>query len=256
MSRVIAITSGKGGVGKTTAAANLGVGLGMAGKRVVLLDMDLGLRNLDVSLGLETQVFYHLGDVLSGSCRLEQALVTSPLYPNLFLLAAAQNSGADCVSQEALVRLLVELDKKCDIVLIDCPAGIGENFRRAMQVADEGIVVTNPVVSAVRDADKVLHLMEDAGIHNRCVLVNAIRYELIKRGAMMLPEDITDVLGVNLIGAVPDDDAVIEYSNAGRTLIGTNTAAGKAFERISRRIVGETVPIPPLKKSRKGLFRR
>ena len=256
MSRITLITSGKGGVGKTTAAAAIGAGLAAAGKRTAIVDLDLGLRNLDVSLGLETQVFWHIGDVLKGTVSAEDALVKSDRYPNLMLLAAAQTVRQETLTKEALQRVLTELSGMAEHVLIDSPAGIGECFQLILPLADEGVVVTAPVVSAVRDADKVLHLLEEAGVRKRSVIVNGVRTELVRTGAMMQPADITDVLGAELLGVIPDDDAVISCANEGRPVSGTKTPAGQAYDRIVRRLLGEEVPIPPLKIKKKGWFRR
>ena len=256
MSRITLITSGKGGVGKTTAAAAIGAGLAAAGKRTAIVDLDLGLRNLDVSLGLETQVFWHIGDVLKGTVSAEDALVRSDRYPNLMLLAAAQTVRQETLTKEALQRVLTELSGMAEHVLIDSPAGIGECFQLILPLADEGIVVTAPVVSAVRDADKILRLLEEAGVRKRSVIVNGVRTELVRTGAMMQPADITDVLGVELLGVIPDDDAVISCANEGRPVSGTKTPAGQAYDRIVRRLLGEEVPIPPLKIKKKGWFRR
>ena len=256
MSRIMLITSGKGGVGKTTAAAALGAGLAAAGKRTAVIDLDLGLRNLDVALGLETQVFWHVGDVLKGRISPEDAMIESERYPNLMLLAAAQKVDPETVTTEALRSLLAGLSEKAEYVLIDSPAGIGEVFRKILPLADEGIVVTAPVVSAVRDADKVLHLLEEAGVRKRSVIVNGVRPELVRTGAMMQPADITDVLGAALLGVVPDDDAVIICANEGRPVSGTKSPAGQAYDRIVRRLLGEDVPVPPLKIKKKGWFRR
>ena len=256
MSRITLITSGKGGVGKTTAAAAIGAGLAAAGKRTAIVDLDLGLRNLDVSLGLETQVFWHIGDVLKGTVSAEDALVRSDRYPNLMLLAAAQTVRQESLTKEALQRVLTELSGMAEHVLIDSPAGIGECFQLILPLADEGVVVTAPVVSAVRDADKVLHLLEEAGVRKRSVIVNGVRTELVRTGAMMQPADITDVLGAELLGVIPDDNAVINCANEGRPVSGTKTPAGQAYDRIVRRLLGEEVPIPPLKIKKKGWFRR
>ena len=256
MSRITVITSGKGGVGKTTAAAAIGAGLAAAGKRTAVIDLDLGLRNLDVALGLETQVFWHIGDVLKGTVSAENALIESERYPNLMLLAAAQTVKPETVTEEALRKLLDAISGTAEHMLIDSPAGIGEYFQKIIPLADEGIVVTAPVVSAVRDADKVLHLLEAAGVGKRSVIVNGVRPELVRTGAMMQPADITDVLGTELLGVIPDDDAVISCANEGRPVSGTNTPAGQAYDRIVRRILGEEVPIPPLKFKKKGWFRR
>ena len=256
MATVYIVTSGKGGVGKTTAAAAIGAGLAAAGKRTALIDMDLGLRNLDVALGFETLVFYHIGDVLKGTVSLDDALVRSEHFPNLSLLAAAQTVQPGTVTREKLADLLQALGEMTDCILIDCPAGIGEYFRTIIPLADEGIVITAPVVSAVRDADKVLHLLEEAGVRKRKVIVNAVRPELVRKGAMMEAADITDVLGAELLGVIPDDDAVISLVNEGKPVSGTKTPAGEAYDRIVRRLLGEELPIPPLKIKKKGWFRR
>ena len=256
MSRIILITSGKGGVGKTTAAAAIGAGLAAAGKRTAVIDLDLGLRNLDVALGLETQVFWHIGDVLKGSVSLEDALIGSERYPDLMLLAAAQTVKQEVLTKEGLQTVLTDLSERAEYLLIDSPAGIGEGFQKILPLAGEGIVVTAPVVSAVRDADKVLHLMEEAGVRKRSVIVNGVRPELVRSGAMMQPDDITDVLGAQLLGVIPDDDAVIVCANEGRPVSGTKTPAGEAYGRIVRRLLGEDVPFPPLKYRKKGWFRR
>ena len=256
MANIYVITSGKGGVGKTTAAAAIGAGLAAAGKRVALIDMDLGLRNLDVALGLETLVFYHIGDVLKGSIKLEDALVSSDRYPGLSLLAAAQSVQPGSITTDGLKNITEALTAISEYILIDCPAGIGEYFRAVIPLADEGIVITTPVVSAVRDADKVLHLLEEAGVRRRRVLVNAVRPELVKKGSMMEARDITDVLGAELLGVIPDDDEVIGMVNEGKPVSGTRSAAGAAYDRIVRRLLGEELPIPPLKIKKKGWFRR
>ena len=256
MSRITIITSGKGGVGKTTAAAAIGAGLSAAGKRTAVVDLDLGLRNLDVALGLETQVFWHIGDVLKGTVTLEDALVASDRYPNLFLLAAAQTVRPEAFTKEALKTVLDGLSALAEHILIDSPAGIGEYFQKVIPLADEGIVVTAPVVSAVRDADKVLHLLEAAGVTKRSIIVNGVRPELVRTGDMMQAEDIADVLGTKLLGVVPDDDAVISAANIGKPVIDVRSQAGAAYSRIVRRILGEELPIPPLKKKKKGWFRR
>lgn len=255
MAKICVITSGKGGVGKTTAAAAIGAGLAASGVKTILVDLDLGLRNLDVSLGLETQVFYHIGDVVRGIVPAGDALVTAERYPNLALLAAAQTVKAEWFTEESLRRLLAELSALAEIILIDCPAGIGEYFRSVIPLAGEGIVLTAPVVSAVRDADKVLHLLEEAGVRKRSIIVNGVRPELVRKGAMMKPEEITDVLGAELLGVIPDDDAVISLANEGRPVYGGSSPAAAAYGRIVRRLLGESVPIPPIRK-KKGWFSR
>lgn len=256
MAKIFVISSGKGGVGKTTAAAAIGAGLAASGKKTLLVDMDLGLRNLDVSLGLETQVFYHIGDVLKGTVSLEDALVGAERYPDLYLLPAAQTVRQELFTDEALRALTDRMSAFADVVLIDCPAGIGEYFRAVIPLADEGIVVTTPVVSAVRDADKVLHMLEQAGVRRRRILVNAVRPELVKKGAMMKAEDIADILGAELLGVVPEDEDVIVLTNEGVPVNRSPSPAGAAYGRIVRRLLGEDIQIPPLKIKKKGWFGR
>jgi septum site-determining protein MinD len=254
MSRITLITSGKGGVGKTTAAAAIGAGLAAAGKRTAIVDLDLGLRNLDVSLGLETQVFWHIGDVLKGTVSLENALISSDRYPGLMLLAAAQTVRQETLTKEALQRVLTELSGMADQVLIDSPAGIGECFQMILPLVDEGIVVTAPVVSAVRDADKVLHLMEAAGVKYRFVIVNMLRQRLMKNGVMMTPEDIRDVLGTPLLGVIPEDEEAIVCCNTGVPLVTVRCMSGSALKRIAERVRGTALSLPRLNARRKGLF--
>ena len=251
MSRVIAIGSGKGGVGKTFTASNLAVGLTRQGKKVALLDMDMGLRNIDVTLGLETSVINHLGDYFSEGLPWEECVTEDERYPGLSLFAAAQMPRIEDITEEKLRTLLDALREAFDLILIDCPAGIGPYFRMTIRCADESTVVT-----AVRDADKVLHLMEEAGIQRRFILVNRLRYTLLKRTVMMTPEDISEVLGTELVGVIPDDEAAIVACNEGRPLIGQASKAGRALERIAMRVGGMAAPLPPLKKSRGGLFHR
>ena len=256
MGRVITIASGKGGVGKSTMAANLGVGLTKLNKKTVLVDMDMGLRNIDVILGMENLVLDHLGDYFENGSDWHEVLVRDERYPNLAVLAAAQNIDPSLITEDAFLSLIDGLKKEFDLVLIDAPAGVGPFFSLAVSAADEGIVVTQPTVPAVRDADKVLHLMEDAGIKRRFVLVNELRASLLKKKMVMTPQDITDVLGADLVGVVPEDIQVIVACNEGKTLIGSGTVSGNAIERIAKRICGTAVPLPALNKHRGGLFHR
>ncbi len=255
MGRIIAIASGKGGVGKTSAAASLGAALAAFGRKTLLVDMDLGLRNLDTVLGMELMVLNHIGDVLSQTILFEDAITEVTEHPGLFLLPASQVTDPAYMTEEMFHSLFIQLKKQYDIVLVDCPAGIGPYFQAVLSSADEGIAVAEPVVASVRDADKVLHLMEEAGIEYRFVLVNKLHYRLMKDTVMMMPDEISEVLGVPLLGVVPYDEQVIVYSNKGKSLAGSRTPAGKAFGRIAERMTGRSVSVPPLRKGMKGLFR-
>ena len=254
MSRVIVIASGKGGVGKTTIAANLGICLGQAERKTALVDLDLGLRNVDVTLGLETVVLNHLGDFFEERMPLEEVVTTDERYPGLALLAAPQNMDPADLKEEQLERLVQELRAAYDVILIDAPAGVGPVFSAAVKLADEGVVVTTPTVSAVRDADKVLHLMEAAGIPYRFVIVNMLRRQLMKEGIMMSPDDIRDVLGTPLLGVIPDDETALVGCNTGRPLVTVKCMSGSALRRIAERVRGTALSLPPLTARRRGLF--
>ncbi|MBP5153884.1 MAG: septum site-determining protein MinD [Lachnospiraceae bacterium] len=254
--RVIVITSGKGGVGKTTTAANLGVGLAALGRSTLLVDMDMGLRNLDVALGQEDRVYYHLMDILNGVCSIQDALLSDPRYPNLRFLAASQMTREEQLPSDQVRMLMNDLAHSFDVILLDSPAGIGNGFRSAILSATEAIVVTTPTMTAVRDADRVLHLLEDAGVRDRSLLINRSRADMVAKGAMLEARDIADILGVPLVGIVPEDDQVLLSGNDGETLIGSGSLAGQAYERIARRLLGQTVPLPEKKKKRGWFFGR
>lgn len=249
MSEVIVITSGKGGVGKTTAAANIGTGLAKLNKKVVLVDTDIGLRNLDVVMGLENRIVYNLVDVVEGNCRLKQALIKDKRFPNLYLLPSAQTRDKSAVTPEQMVKLTEDLKEHFDYVLLDCPAGIEQGFRNAIAGASRAIVVTTPEVSAIRDADRIIGLLEAADIKNIDLLINRLRMDMIKRGDMMSVEDVIDILAVNLIGAILDEESIVIATNQGEPLAGNDTRAGQEFLNISRRITGETVPMTDLNKA-------
>ena len=242
MSEVIVITSGKGGVGKTTTTANVGTGLAQEGKKVVLIDTDIGLRNLDVVMGLENRIVYNLVDVVEGNCRMKQALIKDKRYPNLSLLPSAQTRDKSAVSPEQMVKLIDELKEEFDYILLDCPAGIEQGFQNAIAGADRALVVTTPEVSAIRDADRIIGLLEANEIHKMDLIINRIRQDMIKRGDMMSSEDVVDILSLPLIGRVPDDENVVIATNQGAPLVGSNTMAGKAYQNICYRIIGEEVP--------------
>ena len=253
MSEVIVITSGKGGVGKTTTTANIGMGLAQMNKRVVMVDTDIGLRNLDVVLGLENRIIYNLVDVIEGNCRLKQALIRDKRYPNLFLLPSAQTRDKSSVSPEQMKKLVEQMRDDFDYIILDCPAGIEQGFKNAIAGADRALVVTTPEVYAVRDADRIIGLLEANEIGRIDLIVNRLRMDMVKRGDMMNVDDVTEILAVNLIGAVPDDEQIVVSTNQGEPLVGSNALAGQAYANISRRIIGEEVPFLDLE-AKQGVF--
>ena len=248
MSEVIVVTSGKGGVGKTTTSANIGCGLALAGKKVVMVDSDIGLRNLDVVMGLENRIVYDLVDVIEGSCRLKQALIKDKRYPGLFLLPAAQTRDKNAVSPEQMKKLCQNIrDMGFDYIIIDCPAGIEQGFKNAIAGADRAVVVTTPEVSAVRDADRIIGLLEANGLNDPGLIVNRIKTDMVKRGDMMSVDDVTEILSVNVLGVVPDDEAIVVTTNRGEPAVADDfSKAGKAYRNITARIMGEDVPLMDL----------
>lgn len=245
MSEVIVITSGKGGVGKTTTTANLGCGLAVLGKKVALVDADIGLRNLDVVMGLENRIVYDLVDVVEGNCRLKQGLIKDKRFDGLFLLPAAQTRDKDAVSPEQMQKLCDSLrEEGFDFILIDCPAGIEQGFKNAIAGADKAIVVTTPEVSAVRDADRIIGLLEANGLANPTLILNRLRIDLVQRGDMMNIQDVTEILAVDILGVVPDDESIVIATNKGEPSVNTSESrAGQAYRNIVQRLLGEDVPI-------------
>ena len=242
MGEVIVITSGKGGVGKTTTTANLGVGLAMKNKNVVLIDADIGLRNLDVVMGLENRIVYDLVDVVEGNCRTKQALIRDKRHDNLFLLPAAQTRDKNAVSPEQMQKLCEELKQEFDFILVDCPAGIEQGFRNAIAGADQAVIVTTPEVSAVRDADRIIGLLEAAEIKLSRLLINRLRPDMVKRGDMMDIDDIVEILAIELIGVITDDEKIIISTNRGEPVVtNNNSLAGQAYRNVVQRLLGETV---------------
>ena len=242
MSEVIVITSGKGGVGKTTTTANVGTGLAMEGKKVVLIDTDIGLRNLDVVMGLENRIVYNLVDVIEGNCRIKQALIKDKRNPTLYLLPSAQTRDKTAVSPEEMAKLTEELKDEFDYILLDCPAGIEQEFKNAIAGADRAIVVTTPEVSAVRDADRIIGLLDANEIKKTELVVNRLRTDMVKRGDMMSSQDVVEILSVDLLGVVPDDENIVVSTNQGEPLVGSKCLAGQAYKNICDRIMGEEVP--------------
>nr|MBO2507061.1 septum site-determining protein MinD [Bacillota bacterium] len=257
MGKSIVITSGKGGVGKTTTTANLGMALAQRGARVALVDADIGLRNLDVLLGLENRIVYDLVDVVEGFCRLRQALIRDKRCENLFLLPAAQTRDKTAVSPDQMRALVAELKESFDVVLIDSPAGIEQGFQNAVAGADEAVVVTTPEVSAVRDADRIIGLLEAQEFHAPRLVINRIRPAMVSRGDMMDINDILEILAIDLVGVVPEDEHIVVSTNRGEPAVLQNSSlAGRAYRNIAARLMGEDVPFLDLQSANGGLLGR
>lgn len=256
MGEVIVITSGKGGVGKTTTTANIGTGLAMKGYSTVIIDADIGLRNLDVVMGLENRIVYDLIDVIEGNCKLKQGLIKDKRYENLYLLPAAQTKDKNSITPDQMKELVIGLKEEYDFVIVDCPAGIEQGFQNAIAGANRAIVVTTPEVSAVRDADRIIGLLEANSIENPRLIINRVKQEMVNRGDMMSIDDMVDILAIDLIGVVPDDEKIVISTNRGEPAIMDNTSfAGKAYDNIVERILGNDVPLMDLNVE-KGLFDR
>ena len=246
MGEVIVITSGKGGVGKTTTTANLGAGLSKLDKKVVVIDTDLGLRNLDVVMGLENLIVYNLVDVIEGTCRLKQALIRDKRYENLYLLPSAQTKDKTAISPGQMKKLTSELKEEFDYILLDCPAGIEQGFMNAIAGADRAVIVTTPEVSAIRDADRIIGLLKNAEMPLIELLINRVRMDMVRRGDMMSLKDVCEILPIPLLGAVPDDENIVISTNQGEPLSGLDSMSGQAYQNICRRINGEKLPIMDL----------
>ena len=244
MGEVIVVTSGKGGVGKTTTTANLGSALALRGKKVVLIDTDIGLRNLDVVMGLENRIVYDIVDVVEEKCKLKQALIKDKRFKDLFLLPAAQTRDKSAVNEEQMKELTEKLKEEFDYIIIDCPAGIEQGFKNAIAGANRAIVVTTAEISAIRDADRIVGLLEASEIKNPELVVNRLRPAMVRKGEMMDVEDIVDLLSIDLIGVVPDDEYIITQTNKGEPVVSNHKApSGKAYIEIARRILGENVDV-------------
>jgi septum site-determining protein MinD len=247
--QVITITSGKGGVGKTTAVANIATALAADGKRVVCIDGDIGLRNLDVIMGLENRIVYDIVDVIEGRCKLRQAMIRDKHLPELYLIPAAQTRDKNAVSPSDMVRLCKDLKPNADFVIIDSPAGIERGFRNAIAAADRVIVVTNPEVSAVRDADRVVGILEAEEKGNPLLVINRLNPIMVRNNDMLSAEDVLDLLGIQLLGIVPEDETVIIGSNRGAPVVNDGKSrAGQAFRNIAKRLQGQDVPFMDLDK--------
>lgn len=245
--KVIVITSGKGGVGKTTTCANIGTGLAQRGRKTVLIDADVGLRNLDVVMGLENRIVFDLVNVCEKVCKTRQALIKDKRFENMYLLPAAQTKEKDVIKPEQMIELCNELRQEFDYILIDCPAGIEQGFKNAVAGADQAIIVTTPDVSAVRDADRIVGLLQSRGITQPQLIINRVRPQMVRKGDMMDIDDVNDILAINLVGVVPDDESIIISTNRGEpAIMDVGSRAGEAFRNIVGRIEGETVPFMSL----------
>lgn len=254
--KVITITSGKGGVGKTTTTANLGVALARLNQRLLMVDADIGLRNLDIVMGLENRIVYDLVDVIEGRCKLRQAMIRHKMFPELYLIPAAQTRDKTAVSPADMIQLTDSVRGDFDFILIDSPAGIERGFRNAVAPADEVLIVTNPEVSAVRDADRVIGLLENENKGPGQLILNRLNPEMVRRGEMLSPDDVTDLLAIRLLGIVPEDETVVPSSNSGIPVtLNENSRAGAAYRNIARRLMGEDVPFMKLGESG-GFFKR
>ena len=251
MGEVIVITSGKGGVGKTTTTANLGSSLALEGKKVALIDTDIGLRNLDVVMGLENRIVYDIVDVVEEKCKLRQALIKDKRFKELYLLPAAQTRDKSAVNETQMRKLVGKLKEEFDYILIDCPAGIEQGFKNAIAGADRAIVVTTAEISAIRDADRIIGLLESSDIRNPELVINRIRPNMVKKGEMM---DVDDLLSISLIGVVPDDEYIITQTNKGEPVIQNKKApSGKAYIEIAKRVLGERIEVT-IPGTEKGFF--
>ncbi len=252
---VITITSGKGGVGKTTVTANVGTALAMLGHSVVVIDADIGLRNLDLVMGLENRIVYDIVDVVEGRCRLRQALVRDKHLPELHLLPAAQTRDKTAISPRQMAEVCDALRPHFDYILVDSPAGIEQGFQNAIAGADRVIVVTTPEVSAVHDADRIIGLLEAAERGPIHLVLNRIKPDMVRRGDMLTVDDVLHILAVELIGIIPEDEQIIVTTNRGTPIaLNPNSPTGRAFQEIARRVRGENVPITPLRD--RGLLER
>ena len=254
--RTIVITSGKGGVGKTTTTANIGAGLALRGHQVVVIDTDIGLRNLDVVMGLENRIVYDLVDIIEGRCKMHQGMIRDKHNYDLFLIPAAQTRDKDCIDVEQLRGLCQKLEQEFNYILIDCPAGIEQGFKNAIGAATEAIIVTTPEVSAIRDADRVIGLLEASELHDAKLVINRVRPGLVRQGDMMDKDDIVELLSVEILGMVPADDRLITATNQGVAVIHDKKApSGAAFSRIAARVDGDDIPLADLD-ARSGLMDR
>lgn len=258
MGTAIVITSGKGGVGKTTSTANIGTALALQGKRVCLIDMDIGLRNLDVILGLENRIIYDIVDVVEGRAKLYQAIIKDKRFnDNLYLLPAAQNADKNAVNADQMLEIIGELREDYDYILIDCPAGIEQGFQNSIAAADQALLVTTPEISAIRDADRIIGLLEQTDLEPPRLIINRIRKRMMQDGEVLDIDEITKHLAIELLGIVFDDDDVVRSSNNGDPIVlNPKNPASQGYRNIARRILGETVPLMSVKNEKQSFWKR
>jgi len=258
--KAFVVTSGKGGVGKTTVTANLGTALALQGKQVCVIDSDIGLRNLDVVMGLENRIVYDLVDIIEGTCtRLKQALIKHKKADKLFLLPASQTRNKESISPDQMKDLMAKLkdEGQFDYILVDSPAGIERGFKNAIAGVDDAIIVTTPEVSAIRDADRIIGLLQAAEIYEPRLIINRLSLEMVRNDDMMDQYDIIDILAIDLLGIVPEDEGIIRSTNRGIPIVFTeDSKSAEAFKRIARRIEGEKVPMWPMSEANRGLMAR
>lgn len=249
--QVLVITSGKGGVGKTTSSANIGAALSMFGKKVLLLDTDIGLRNLDIVLGFENEILFDIVDVVRGVCEFDKALIQDKRFDSLFLMPASQTSDKDIISCEQINNLINKLKKEFDFIIIDCPAGIEQGFKNAIASADKAIIVVTPDKTSIRDADRIIGLLEQNNLFDYMLLINRLRPDMIKKDYMYNIDEIIDILGIDLIGVVPEDEMIIISANKNEPVIlNKKSKAGRAYRNVAERLNGNNVPLMEFEKKR------
>lgn len=252
--QVLVVTSGKGGVGKTTSSANIGAALSMLGKKVLLLDTDLGLRNLDIILGIENRIVFDIVDVVCGICDIEQALIEDKRFDGLFLMPASQTSDKDVLSEKQIKELILKLKERFDYIIIDCPAGIEQGFKNAVVAADKAIIVVTPDKTSIRDADRIIGLLEKNNLSDYVLLINRLRPDMIKKDYMLNIDEIIDILGIDLIGVVPEDEMIIVSANKNEPVVlNKKSKSGIAYKNVAERLTGNIVPLMEFEK--KGIFR-
>ena len=246
LGEIVVVTSGKGGVGKTTTTASIGAALALKGQRSLVVDADIGLRNLDVILGLENRIVFNLVDVAKNACKPNQAIIKSKKSNNLYLLPASQTDDKDVINEEEIKAVLDQYRREFHFILVDSPAGIEQGFRNACAGADSAIIVTTPEVAAIRDADRVIGLLTSRGIEPR-LLINRLDVDMVRRGDMLSVRDVQEILGIELIGVVERDESIIIAANYGEPVVhNPKSRAGQSFNRIASRLMGDKVVIPDM----------